>query len=161
MRNGAVRSNHGSSNRRNSSQKESEGESERGEGKHAEGGDTLTLVSKRTATMRRVSDWRDALTHEAKTHPGRTAALALGAGYLLGGGLFSALTARLLGTGLRLGFRLALVPFVTQGLVSMGESLVRGGGLEMDDDGAAVGRDSERHQSSGSASSSDQKETHS
>jgi hypothetical protein len=47
--------------------------------------------------------------------------VALGVGYVLGGGLFSRLTARLVGTGIRIGLRTALLPFVTEGLVVLGQ----------------------------------------
>jgi hypothetical protein len=47
----------------------------------------------------------------------------VGAGYLLGGGLFSALTARLVGTGVRVAMRLALIPLVTQTVASLGGGL--------------------------------------
>lgn len=63
---------------------------------------------------------------EAEVRPLRTAALAVAAGYLLGGGLFSKLTARLVGTSLRVGLRVAFIPFVTQGLVAWGGELFEG-----------------------------------
>jgi hypothetical protein len=45
----------------------------------------------------------------------------VGVGYVLGGGLFSRLTARIVGTGLRIGLRTALLPFVTEGLLVLGQ----------------------------------------
>jgi hypothetical protein len=74
---------------------------------------------------RDVGDLRDRLMQEADARPFRTAGLAVATGYLLGGGLFSKLTARLLGTGLRIGLRVAFIPFVTQSLAAWGEDLVR------------------------------------
>jgi hypothetical protein len=56
-----------------------------------------------------------------KEHPGRSVAIAVGTGYVLGGGLFSALTARILGAGLRMGVRLALIPLVTEILINFRE----------------------------------------
>lgn len=50
-------------------------------------------------------------------HPYLMLAAAAGVGYILGGGLFTGLTARLL----RLGFRLAAIPLVKDELVSMAE----------------------------------------
>lgn len=47
-------------------------------------------------------------------HPARTVAMAVGAGYLLGGGLYSRLTGRLLGTGARLAFRMVAVPLAVE-----------------------------------------------
>src|SRR4051812_5214327 len=47
---------------------------------------------------------------EMRDRPWRTSAMALGAGYLLGGGLFSPLTARLLALGVRVGLRVGVTP---------------------------------------------------
>ena len=52
-------------------------------------------------------------------HPTLAAAVAVGAGYLVGGGLFSGLTARVAVTILKLGLRVAVVPFVTQSLLKL------------------------------------------
>ena len=54
----------------------------------------------------------------------------MAAGFLVGGGLFSRLTARLVGLGVRVGMRMAVVPVVTQGLVMFGENLFRDGAPE-------------------------------
>jgi hypothetical protein len=78
----------------------------------------------------RVVQARSILQRELKQRPGRTAAIALGAGFVLGGGLFSALTARILATGVRMGLRVALIPMVTQGLAAWGENLIKSGGDE-------------------------------
>src|SRR5204863_8697269 len=43
-------------------------------------------------------------------HPVGALAAAIGVGYVLGGGLFTTLTSRLIRTGLRLGVQLALLP---------------------------------------------------
>jgi hypothetical protein len=45
-------------------------------------------------------------------HPYGTLAAAVGVGYVLGGGLFSPLTARILGFGVRIGLRLAAIPML-------------------------------------------------
>jgi hypothetical protein len=74
---------------------------------------------------RDLGELRDRLMREADVRPFRTAGLAVASGYLLGGGLFSKLTARLVGTGLRIGLRLAFIPFVTQSLAAWGEDLLR------------------------------------
>ncbi|MEP6651781.1 MAG: hypothetical protein ABJA82_00390 [Myxococcales bacterium] len=82
------------------------------------------IASQTTNDVRnRVTTWRKKLIREAQERPGRTAAIAVGAGYLLGGGLFSALTARLVGTGVRVAMRLALIPLVTQTVASLGVGL--------------------------------------
>jgi hypothetical protein len=74
-----------------------------------------------------IASWSDALAHQTKEHPVRSVALALGAGYLLGGGLFSPLTARVAGAAARIGLRMALVPFMTQSIVAVGESILARG----------------------------------
>ena len=55
-------------------------------------------------------------------HPYGMMAAALGVGYVLGGGLFTPLTARIL----RLGVRLAALPFVKDELVGMAEAALQG-----------------------------------
>jgi len=63
----------------------------------------------------------DELVRQTREHPGRSIAMAVGVGYVLGGGLFSRLTARIVGTGIRIGLRTALLPFVTEGLLVLGQ----------------------------------------
>jgi hypothetical protein len=50
------------------------------------------------------------LYSETEKHPFRTVAIALGGGYVVGGGLFSPLTARLVGVLIRVGLRAAALP---------------------------------------------------
>ena len=86
------------------------------------------IASKATSEVRsRVTSWRQTVVREAQERPGRTAAIALGAGYLLGGGLFSSLTARIVGTAVRVGLRLALIPLVTQTVASLSDGVFGGG----------------------------------
>ena len=61
----------------------------------------------------------DKLVRQTREHPGRSVAMAVGVGYVLGGGLFSRLTARIVGAGLRIGLRTALLPFVMESLVTL------------------------------------------
>ena len=78
-----------------------------------------TTQGPRPFTLRkRIDHWRDILSEQINKHPGRTVAVALGTGYLLAGGLFSRLTARLVGLGMRIGVRVGGTPLVTQRLVS-------------------------------------------
>jgi len=63
----------------------------------------------------------DTLLRQTREHPVRSVAMAVGVGYVLGGGLFSRLTARIVGTGIRFGLRTALLPFVTEGLLVLGQ----------------------------------------
>ena len=70
-----------------------------------------------STARKRIDSWRDTLSEQINEHPGRTVAVALGTGYLLAGGLFSRLTARLVGLGMRIGFRVGGTPLATQILV--------------------------------------------
>ncbi len=54
--------------------------------------------------------------------PYQTMAIALGVGYVLGGGLFSSLT----GKALRIGFKAMLVPLINAKLVELGEAAAQG-----------------------------------
>jgi hypothetical protein len=65
-----------------------------------------------------------------RRHPYGMVAAALGAGYVLGGGLFSPLTFRLLG----LGVRLAAIPLVKTQLLGFAEAAVSGFTSEGDDE---------------------------
>jgi hypothetical protein len=70
---------------------------------------------------KQVESWADRLVRQTREHPGRSVAMAVGVGYVLGGGLFSRLTARIVGTGIRIGLRTAVLPFVTEGLLVLGQ----------------------------------------
>ncbi|MDB4981344.1 MAG: hypothetical protein JWM82_2096 [Myxococcales bacterium] len=54
-----------------------------------------------------------------ESHPVGTLLGALGVGYVLGGGLFTSLTRRLLGVGMRLGFQLAVLPALEREVVGI------------------------------------------
>lgn len=58
----------------------------------------------------------DALAGQTQEHPARTVALTFGTGFVLGGGLFSPLTARIVAVGVRIGLRLVALPIVIDGL---------------------------------------------
>jgi hypothetical protein len=75
---------------------------EAGDFKGPIGASLQTLVSKQS-----IEDLRGRLDlpRRMKTNPYGTLAIAVGAGYLLGGGLFSSTTRRLLGVGLKVGLR--------------------------------------------------------
>lgn len=75
-----------------------------------------------------ASEWRTqveslvaGLVRRTQEHPVRSVAMAVGVGYVLGGGLFSRLTARIVGTAVRIGLRTALLPLVTEGLLVLGQ----------------------------------------
>lgn len=68
------------------------------------------------------------LEGRVKRHPYGTLAAAIGVGYVLGGGLFSRLTARILGLGLRVGIRLAAIPVLKDELAGFADSFGAGEG---------------------------------
>jgi hypothetical protein len=86
-------------------------------------GDPARLASSfddfRQSTQRVIEDVRQRVEDE----PVKTLAMALGAGYILGGGLFTALTGRLLFGGLRIGLRLAALPLVRDELMGFVEAI--------------------------------------
>jgi hypothetical protein len=69
--------------------------------------------------------WSRAVARETQVHPCRSVALSIGVGFILGGGLFSPLTTRIAGLGLRLGLRLLTVPVVVEGLQAFTASVLR------------------------------------
>ena len=86
----------------------------------------IELVARRASnsaskTRRQAESLADKLVRQTREHPVRSVAMAVGLGYVLGGGLFSRLTARIVGTGIRMGLRTALLPFVTEGLLVLGQ----------------------------------------
>jgi hypothetical protein len=70
------------------------------------------------ASKTSIQDLREKLdvSRHLKTNPYGTLAVALGAGYVLGGGLFSSTTRRVLGVGLKVGLRLGAIAFLKQQL---------------------------------------------
>lgn len=68
-----------------------------------------------------ASDFLSALEARRRVHdhPYRALAAAVGVGYVLGGGLFTRLTARLLTVGTRVGAELATVPLLVKAADSL------------------------------------------
>jgi ElaB/YqjD/DUF883 family membrane-anchored ribosome-binding protein len=56
-------------------------------------------------------------------NPYGTVAAALGIGFVLGGGLFTPLTGRIVGLGLRLGIRLALLPMLKDQISELADTV--------------------------------------
>jgi len=77
-----------------------------------------------TGTLARLQQVGTQLTEQLREHPMRTIGLAFGAGYVLGGGLFSSLTARLLGLGATVGLR-ALSTSIEMGKTIDGKEMTR------------------------------------
>ena len=71
------------------------------------------------------------LDGRVKRHPYGTLAAAVGIGYVLGGGLFSPLTARIIGLGIRIGMRLAVLPLITDELSGLAETIGASEGEEI------------------------------
>jgi hypothetical protein len=71
-----------------------------------------------------IGAWRDRLARQTREHPMRSLAAAMGVGFVLGGGLFSRVTARIVSAGLRVGLRMAVVPLMARTLVTLGEGLL-------------------------------------
>jgi hypothetical protein len=97
-------------------------------GKRADGGPKLgaAVGDARESIETMLTDLRD----KVEEHPWRALGLALGAGYIVGGGLFTALTGRLLFTGIKLGTRLAALPLVRDEVMGFIGTLADRGGSE-------------------------------
>jgi hypothetical protein len=82
------------------------------------------------ATRSAVTDLRGTLDIDGRVqrNPYGTMAAALGIGYVLGGGLFSPLTGRIVGLGLRIGLRLAVLPLLKRELSELAEAFEEGEG---------------------------------
>jgi len=63
-----------------------------------------------------ITHWRDDLFDQIKRRPARSLLIAVGAGYVAGGGIGTILTARLLGLGARMAIRLAVIPIFADGI---------------------------------------------
>ena len=72
-----------------------------------------------------VTDLGEALDIKGRVdrHPYGTVAAAIGIGYVLGGGLFTPLTGRIVRLGLRIGMRLAVLPMLKQEVAELIETI--------------------------------------
>jgi hypothetical protein len=64
-----------------------------------------------------------AIDERVDRHPYGTVATALGIGYVLGGGLFTPLTSRIVALGLRIGVRLAVLPMLKDEISVLADAL--------------------------------------
>jgi len=73
---------------------------------------------------RTVRDFNHALDISGRLdrNPYGLVSIAAGVGYVLGGGIFSPLTARIVGLSLQLGLRLAAVPFIQRELLGIAQA---------------------------------------
>jgi hypothetical protein len=106
-------------------------------GRAATAGDGTKKVGKRVEKMGHtaeqvwdrtrdsVSDFGDALDIKGRVdrHPYGTVAAAIGIGYVLGGGLFTPLTGRIVRLGLGIGMRLAVLPMLKREMAELIESI--------------------------------------
>ena len=105
-----------------------------------------------TRTRDAFSDVKQTLDIEGRVdrHPYGTLAAAVGIGYVLGGGLFSPLTARIIGLGLRVGLRLAALPLIKDEVLNIVDGLATGQGgggqgrQERDEEGAQARKSSKQ-----------------
>jgi hypothetical protein len=103
-------------------------------------------------TRETVNDLKDRLDIDGRVarNPYGMMAAALGVGYVLGGGFFSPLTARIVGLGVRMGLRLAAIPFLENELRELTESVVNGSQeREGDEEGEGNGARKRSHHSRG------------
>jgi len=86
-------------------------------------GQTAEQVWDRTRDS--FTDLGDALDIKGRVdrHPFGTVAAALGIGYVLGGGLFTPLTGRIVRLGVRIGMRLAVLPLFRQEIAQLVDSI--------------------------------------
>ena len=85
-------------------------------------------------TREAIADLREVVDVKGSVdrHPYGTLLAALGVGYVLGGGLFTRLTARLVGLGIRMGIRMAVVPALEAEIVGLARAFSKGGQQEGD-----------------------------
>jgi hypothetical protein len=134
---------------------------QRAEGSSARGDGALTVSQrvdrvKDTAeeawsrTRETVSDLKERfdIDGRVKRNPYGMVAAAVGVGYVLGGGFFSPLTARLFRLGLRMGIRLAAIPFLENEIRGFAEAVVGGTGGDEEGDPAEA-REGKRSQQKG------------
>lgn len=105
----------------NGSQSTGEGSSGFGQRVDQLGSEAQQLLSDARGAVSELGETLD-LRGRVDRNPYGMMAAALGVGYVLGGGLFTPLTARIL----RLGVRLAALPFVKDELMGMAEAAFQG-----------------------------------
>jgi len=87
------------------------------------GTEPARLLSAVEEAKRSLETAADDLRERVQTQPVKTLALAVGAGYIVGGGLFTALTGRIFYAGVRIALRLAALPLVREELMALVESI--------------------------------------
>jgi hypothetical protein len=92
-------------------------------GRRSTGAEAPRLMSAVEEAKRSLETAVDDVRERVEDQPVKTLALAVGAGYVIGGGLFTPLTGRLFYTGLRIALRLAALPLVREELMALVESI--------------------------------------
>jgi hypothetical protein len=87
------------------------------------GTESPRLLSAVEEARESISTTIDDVRERVEKQPVKTLALAVGAGYVVGGGLFTPLTGRLFYTGLRVALRLAALPLVREELMALVEAI--------------------------------------
>jgi hypothetical protein len=87
------------------------------------GGESPRLMSAVEEARRSIETTVEDVRERVQEQPVKTLALALGAGFVVGGGLFTPLTGRLFYTGLRMALRLAALPLVREELMALVETI--------------------------------------
>ncbi len=71
-----------------------------------------------------------AIEERVNRNPYGSVAAALGIGYVLGGGIFTPLTSRIVSLGVRIGVRLALLPMLKDEISVLADALTGEGGVQ-------------------------------
>ena len=71
-----------------------------------------------------------AIEERVNRNPYGSVAAALGIGYVLGGGIFTPLTSRIVTLGVRIGIRLALLPMLKDEISVLADALTGEGGVQ-------------------------------
>ncbi len=102
-------------------------ESETRPRKRVSRGGTGELASKVDEARESFQTLTDDIRERVERNPWRAVGVALGAGYIVGGGLFSPFTGRLLWGGIRIGLRLAALPVVRDEVFGLFDAFSKGG----------------------------------
>jgi hypothetical protein len=92
-------------------------------GRRSRSNEPARLLAAIDEARQSITDFAEDLRTRVQDQPVKTLAMALGAGYILGGGLFSALTGRLVMGSLKIGLRLAALPVVREELLGFVETV--------------------------------------
>jgi len=105
--------------------------------------------SRTRETVNELKDRFD-LDGRVNRHPYGMVAAALGVGYVLGGGFFSPLTARIFRIGLRIGIRMAAIPFLENEIRGFADAVMAGHDGEGEGGEGSSSGEGKRSQSKGS-----------